>query len=164
MGTRNVKGSQASSLLTTEPCAWTVGLVMMEAFKESAVRHWNDAKLLEDEQRFDNANQLVGFAAECAIKTALSELRSFAPEGELTSHYRVHINELWERALLYKQTKRYKELALVLKQPNPYHDWSVSNRYAADGTVSEEARKRHRDNAKRLLGIIGIKGTRAGSR
>lgn len=51
--------------------------------------------LLEDNQRFANANQLVGFAAECAIKTALSELQSFAPNGALASCYRAHIDKLW---------------------------------------------------------------------
>lgn len=68
---------------------------MVEAFRESAARHWIDAMLLEDNQRFANANQLVGFAAECAIKTALSELQSFAPNGALASCYRAHIDKLW---------------------------------------------------------------------
>jgi hypothetical protein len=54
-------------------------------------------------------------------------------------------------------------MALLKKRPNPFHDWSTDHRYAKEGTVTEEASKRHQEMAKRLLGSVGISGSRAGS-
>lgn len=39
---------------------------MEEDFFEAAIRHWYDGKLLEEEQEYDNAVCMQGFAAECA--------------------------------------------------------------------------------------------------
>lgn len=136
---------------------------MAEAFRESATRHWNDASLLERNGRRANANQLYGFAAECAIKTALCQLPGFAQGGELGKYYRAHINELWDRVHIQQLQKRFSTLMAVLKQPNPFHDWSVDNRYAVEEALSEEAFNRHRDWAKRLLGIAGLSGSRQGN-
>lgn len=41
---------------------------MEEDFFEAAIRHWYDGKLLEEEQEYDNAVCMQGFAAECALK------------------------------------------------------------------------------------------------
>jgi hypothetical protein len=136
---------------------------MAEAFKESAARHWHDARLLEKAKRHDNANQLVGFAAECAIKHALCQIPAFSKNGQLEG-YRLHINELWAKNLnLQIVRRRFAELAELLKRSNPFHDWSVDHRYAKDGTVPDEASLRHRMMTARLLKSIGITGTRAGS-
>jgi hypothetical protein len=136
---------------------------MAEAFKESAMRHWNDASLLERNGRRANANQLYGFAAECAIKTALCQLPGFAHDGELSKHYRAHINELWGKVHPQQLQKRFPTLMALLKLTNQFHDWSVDNRYAAEETVSEEAFNRHRDTARRLLGSVGLSGSRQGN-
>ncbi len=44
---------------------------MEEDFFEAAIRHWYDGKLLEEEQEYDNAVCMQGFAAECALKKIL---------------------------------------------------------------------------------------------
>ena len=44
---------------------------MTEAYDVAATRHFRDGQLLESEDRLSNADQLFGFAAECAIKAAL---------------------------------------------------------------------------------------------
>jgi hypothetical protein len=136
---------------------------MTEAFRESAARHWHDAMLLEKAKRHANANQLVGFAAECAIKTALCQLKGFADEDGQLAGYRSHIDKLWDKITPQGIPKRFPNLFALLKTPNPFHDWSIDHRYARERTVSEEASRRHRDMARRLLGSIGINGTRAGS-
>lgn len=126
------------------------------------MRHWNDAELLEKERRRANANQLYGFAAECAIKSALCQLPGFAPEGELSPHYKAHINDLWKKVHVQGLQKRFPNLMMLMKQESPFDDWSVDHRYAREGTVSEDAYERHRKWAKRLLGAVGISGSRAG--
>jgi hypothetical protein len=50
--------------------------------------------LLEQENRVENADQLYGLAAECAIKKVLIELPSFAKAGMLNESYKRHIKEL----------------------------------------------------------------------
>jgi HEPN domain-containing protein len=137
---------------------------MTEAFRESAERHWRDAELLQNEGRRANANQLFGFAAECAIKTALCQLPGCAQDGELGKYYRAHINELWDKVHLQGIQKRFSALIAILRHGNQFHDWSIDHRYSPEGTVSEEASERHRKFAKRLLGSVGINGARAGSR
>jgi hypothetical protein len=54
-----------------------------ENYSSAAFRHWQDAQLLAGENRVENADQLYGLAAECAIKTALLELPAFVKEGML---------------------------------------------------------------------------------
>ena len=136
---------------------------MTDAFDESATRHWRDAGLLQKEGRYANANQLVGFAAECAIKFALCQLPGFNQDGALAHHYRSHINQLWDKIHVQGLQQRFPGLMAVLKMKNPFHDWSVDHRYAREGTVTEEASQRHHNMAKRLLSSVGINGARTGS-
>ena len=65
---------------------------MKENFSNAAKRHWKDGQLLHEQKRLDNADQLYGFAAECALKYALDSLGYFRPEA-----HRKHINELWNK-------------------------------------------------------------------
>lgn len=133
-------------------------------YQGSAARHWNDATLLEKKYRHANANQLYGLAAECAIKTALCQVPGLVKDGKLQKH-RTHIDKLWGPTLIQSIQNRFPKLVALLDhyEKNPFHDWRIDHRYAREGTVSEDAFKRHRDMAKRLLGSVGIKGTRAGS-
>ncbi|NJM10773.1 MAG: hypothetical protein HC889_01610 [Synechococcaceae cyanobacterium SM1_2_3] len=54
-----------------------------EDYSSAAFRHWEDAQLLAGENRVENADQLYGLAAECAIKKALIELPAFSKNREL---------------------------------------------------------------------------------
>ena len=141
---------------------------MAEAFEESAVRHLHDARLLEKAKRHANANQLIVLAAECAVKYAMCQVgggfvEHETPESRLREDYRIHINKLWNKLRPLSFEKRFRTLVLLLKTPNPFHDWSTDHRYAKEGTVSTEASERHWEMAMRLLGSVGIIGTRAGS-
>ncbi|WP_311145773.1 HEPN domain-containing protein [Stomatobaculum longum] len=44
----------------------------MDCFPEAAMRHFKDAKILKDKQRYDNAMCHYAFSAECALKAILS--------------------------------------------------------------------------------------------
>jgi hypothetical protein len=46
-----------------------------EVYSKAALRHFLDAEKLASCSRFDNAAHLVGFAAECAVKHCILELR-----------------------------------------------------------------------------------------
>ncbi len=131
-----------------------------ENYSSAAFRHWDDAQLLEKEKRVENADQLYGLAAECAIKKALVELSSFAKAGMLNESYKRHINELLDKVNLQSLQKRYPGLHACLKADNPFSDWHVNQRYVAGGVISLEKMQKHRDMTRRLLGAVGLTGQR----
>jgi hypothetical protein len=119
---------------------------MDEDFPNAARRHWRDGETLMEQERLENADQLYGFAAECALKSALVTLGSFQEEV-----HRRHINELWNKMQRTSFSRRYPGLARLLTGSNPFADWEVRQRYFADGYVSDETLQRHKDRARRLL-------------
>lgn len=131
-----------------------------EDYPSAAFRHWQDAQLLAGENRVENADQLYGLAAECAIKKALIELPAFIKAGLLDAPYKKHINELWDKVNLQSLHKRYPDLSKCLKAGNPFSDWHVNQRYVAAGVISLETMQKHRDKTKRLLGAVGLIGKR----
>ena len=42
-----------------------------EDFYDAAIRHWIDGEILEEQEEYDNAVCMQGFAAECALKAIL---------------------------------------------------------------------------------------------
>ena len=135
---------------------------MPEDYAIAATRHFRDAVLLEQNRRLANADQLFGFAAECAIKRALVELPGFLAGGRLAPAYHKHVNHLWDSVQVQGIHKRYPNLLRVLKGlPQPFSDWSTDQRYGPDGLVEGAALKRHRQAAVRILGSVGLSGARA---
>jgi len=138
------------------------GAAIPDDYAGAAARHYGDGVLLHERRRFSNADQLFGFAAECAIKSALVTLPGCAPAGALSSGYREHIDVLWGRVQVQSIQRRFGPLAGLLKRlPPPFADWSTSQRYWREQTVSETAVQSHKKAAARLLGSVGILGRRA---
>ena len=52
-----------------------------EEFYEAAVRHWIDGTILEQQEEYDNAVCMQGFAAECALKKIMETARSIVIMG-----------------------------------------------------------------------------------
>lgn len=48
-----------------------------EEFYEAAVRHWIDGTILEQQEEYDNAVCMQGFAAECALKKIMDKINSY---------------------------------------------------------------------------------------
>jgi len=132
----------------------------MENYAEAALRHWNDATLLEEKNRVENADHHYGFAAECAIKKALITLPAFSTVGALEKTYKEHINILWDRVNNQSLQKAYPTLSAYLKSTHPFSDWHVKQRYAADGVISTAAMGLHKKSASRLLGSVNLNGIR----
>jgi hypothetical protein len=135
---------------------------MGENYADAAVRHWTDAELLAKEKRMENADQLYGLSAECALKSALVLLPGFSSNAILHDSYRKHVNELWNRINLQNGNvqKRYPGLVKLLDKDNPFEHWSIDQRYCADGAVSGQTLEEHRNAARRLLGAVGLNGVR----
>ncbi len=148
---------------STEATGVTATARTTACYGEAAMRHYRDGKLLVDNRRFPNADQLFGFAAECAIKSALMELRQCIQDGELRKEYHEHIDSLWKRASLQSLQKRYPKLTTLLRRTSPFNRWSTDLRYAADDAVGELDATSHRDTTKRVLGSVGLLGNRRGA-
>jgi hypothetical protein len=134
---------------------------MPECFDVAAVRHFRDGSLLGERQSLDNADQLFGFAAECAIKSALVTLPGCLQGGGLVEKYREHVDRLWDLAALQGLQRRYPGLLAVLRGlQRPFADWSTSQRYGPDGTITAEVLDRHREAARRVLGGVRLVGQR----
>lgn len=133
---------------------------MVEDFAGSAGRHWADAELLLQEGRKENADQLYGISAECALKTVLINPPSHSNAGDLPGAYRHHVDELWDKVSLGAIPRHFAGLAVLLKQDNPFADWSVGQRYWKAGNLTDEAMARHRASAKRLLAAVHVVGHR----
>lgn len=132
----------------------------MENYADAALRHWHDAQLLEEENRVENADHLYGFAAECAIKKVLVVLPAFSTTGMLEKTYKEHVNTLWGRVNYQSLQKTYPILSALLKSTNPFSDWHVKQRYAADREISKAAMELHKKSAIRLLGSVNLNGVR----
>lgn len=120
---------------------------MQEVYDQAALRHFKDAQYLEKDERLANADQLYGFAAECAIKLVW-------PLSPRIPH--IHINDLWDQVHLQKMVRPYPSLYEILRKTNPFANWSASQRYEKDNFVSKKSLAIHRDTAKRILGSVGI--------
>lgn len=131
-----------------------------ENFADAALRHWRDAELLKNESRVENADQLFGLSAECAVKSALVLLPAFSVNATLETDFRKHINVLWNHINLQSLQRAYPGLVDLLDKRNPFDDWSVEQRYCADGFLAAQAMENHRNAARRLLGAVGLIGVR----
>ena len=132
----------------------------MENYAAAALRHWKDAKLLEEKNCMENADHHYGFAAECAIKKVLIELPDFSNTGVLEKSYKEHVNILWGKVNYQSLHKSYPALSAFLKTTNYFSDWHVNQRYSADGEISKVAMELHKKSASRLLGIVNLNGVR----
>lgn len=124
---------------------------MCEDYPAAAKRHWEDAALLDREQRRENADHHYGFAAECALKSALQAMGYFRED-----QHRKHINVLWNKMQATAFQNRFPGLAGLLSGSNRFADWDVEQRYHSDGAVTEQAMKRHRECARRLLIAVDL--------
>lgn len=133
----------------------------MENFADAAGRHWLDAQLLERETRYQNADQLYGIAAECALKAALITATSNRDENSgLRKDYKTHIDVLWDRIGPSAFPRHLPSLQPLLKMENPFSDWGVEQRYWENGTVDPATLDKHKSMTRRLVFAAGIIGTR----
>lgn len=135
---------------------------MPEDYAAAAVRHFSDGSLLENNRSVANADQLFGFAAECAVKFALAELPGFLDGDVLRQEYKKHINDLWDLVPVQSLQRRYPELMALLKIKGPFASWSTTQRYGPDGVVADQDLERHREVARRALGSVRLLGTLRG--
>jgi hypothetical protein len=133
---------------------------MKETFAVAALRHWQDAILLQESHRLANADQLYGIAAECGLKSALAEAGAGKGEAALEERYHKHIDKLWAQISVQGLQRRFPKLVAILRAENPFADWSISQRYADGEGITAVIVAEHRKWASRVLGSVGLGGAR----
>lgn len=131
---------------------------MVISYQDAAKRHWDDAVFLHDDRRAANADQLFGLAAECALKEVMVSLgASTTGTGDLGQRHQLHIDKLWSEYHSFAAGRRGSRYLTPLAAftPNPFDDWTVSQRYAAQASgPSGAAVDRHRRAARACLVVL----------
>lgn len=119
-------------------------------YAAAARRHWRDAGLLEAHERWPNADQLLGQAAECALKAIALEagfmkMKDDKPEPEKQKH-RTHIDMFWSEFLFLAQGRALASAGARLEAVGsaPFADWHIAQRYAGDDVTDAPHVSRHR--------------------
>ena len=126
-------------------------IAVPESYPEAALRHSADADRLAANRHFDGAGYLIGYAVECAIKSAIQASRPDAG----TPH--VHLPHLIERAKKAIGGRRRSAVFTVLEQAGFMRGWTVDARYRCSGTVDETQFLQWRNDANRMLGAVQLR-------
>jgi len=123
----------------------------MENYHSAALRHYNDAEILRDVDRLDNAGHLIGFAAECAIKHRIRTLPTStnSPHGhfpDLLTIARKHLGARGNYTGMYELIKQDILIA-----------WNVNRRYRETGHTTRPEIDEWFACAKRLLASAQIR-------
>jgi hypothetical protein len=123
-----------------------------EDYESAAIRHLEDAAALRSSGRIDNAGHLVGFAAECAIKYKILNLRpqNDSPHGhfpELLIIARKHLGSRTNFSSMYD----------VLKG-DVFAGWNVNRRYFETGNTTDAELESWFSTTKRLFATARLRG------
>jgi len=126
---------------------------MSEKYKEAALRHFTDAETLAGMGRFDNAGHLIGFAAECAIKFAVD-----LPDRERKTHLPGVAETALEALREFSGRESTPMFGLLDRnRQNFFENWSIANRYSANGTITQKMFEKWSDLAEQALGAARIR-------
>lgn len=129
---------------------------MRSDFEKAHGRHWRDAELLFENQRWANADHLYGMAAECGLK---SLMRSFDmpfdsdKDSPMRDKDRKHIDKIWMRYEGYRSGHQLGP-GYALSSGNPFQDWDVAQRYANESLFTQERVKPHREAAEEVRKLV----------
>lgn len=117
-------------------------------FRDAAERHWEDANCLLADNRLANADHLIGFSAECALKAVmlgLGILKLGSKGAPQDAKHRVHIEKLWDEFIGFAAGHNYAHYATMLSgMSNPFTDWHVDQRYVHRNNILDAAVEQHR--------------------
>ncbi|MGD0961299.1 MAG: hypothetical protein ABSB19_15940 [Methylomonas sp.] len=124
----------------------------MEKYDSAAIRHFEDAELLKDSKKLDNAGHLIGFAAECAIKHKISTIHSSTtvPHGhfpDILISARKHLG----------QRSSYTTTIYDILKHDIFIGWSVNRRYYETGNTTMFEIDSWFNVTKRLFATAGLK-------
>ena len=125
-------------------------------FLAAMKRHWQYAELLcnQDHKRLPNADHLYGLAAECGLKAIMEKADEPLDLDNRQDHrkkYKKHINATWGH---YKDFRSGRLASYALSTSNPFDNWLVDQRYAAELHFEEEKVNKHREGAREVYDLV----------
>lgn len=111
---------------------------MSDSFANAASRHRTDATHLADNKRFQNAGHLIGFAAECLVKSILQQQKI---EIDPASGLRVHFPNLRDVISKKGHGRLMGPLLPILNGANFLMGWRAELRYEEDISEPEAQRR-----------------------
>lgn len=129
---------------------------MITDYLDAHQRHWDDAELLREAQRWANADHLYGLAAECGLKRLMLVFgMTFDDEKDRPSEHgdRAHANIICERYESYR-SGHSQGPDYCLPDPNPFADWKVEQRYAHRREFDGDRVQRHRTGAEAVCQLV----------
>ncbi|HRI93456.1 MAG TPA: SAM-dependent methyltransferase [Accumulibacter sp.] len=125
-------------------------------FYDAHQRHWDDAELLYEKQRWANADHLYGMAAECGLKQLMLAFGMTFDSGKdrpVDIKDRAHANDVWARYESYRGG-HHRGAAYALTSSNPFDDWRVAQRYAHQSQFDTNRANKHRDGAENVRQLV----------
>ncbi len=125
---------------------------MPDDYEKAAIRHFKDAQILAQERRYDNAGHLIGFAAECALKKKLRDLH----KNEHANYDGHHKQPLTLIRIFLERSRMAGPWLALCRNPNYFVGWNISQRYASDGTITEQQFNIWPAETKKVLAMARI--------
>lgn len=123
-------------------------------FIDAFARHFKDADFLLEKERFANASQLYGLAAECGLKALMIKfgmpLSGHLPQDKKD---KVHADGVWQRYQSY-QSGHTLGTGYGLTVQNPFGAWSIHQRYWKSSCITEKNAQSHRQGASQVEGLV----------
>ncbi|HEI8722807.1 SAM-dependent methyltransferase [Serratia marcescens] len=127
---------------------------MQTDFSDANERHWHDAELLLEKERFANADHLYGFSAECGLKALMRAFGMPCNEAGSPQESRdwKHIDKLSVRYEAYRSGGEFADYRC--DDVDAFSNWKVSDRYAKQSGFTVEYVAAHRSAAKEIRSLI----------
>lgn len=124
-------------------------------FVDASFRHWDDAELLFDDDRWANADQLYGYSAECGLKAVMKHLgMPVDTDGVPDWKYRKHVQDIWQIFENFVAGKSGQRYLCRLPDDDPFADWSHHDRYAHRQHFDRAGAERHREAAQEIRDMV----------
>ena len=123
-------------------------------FLDAMKRHWRDAELLRspEQLRLANADHLYGMAAECGLKSLMTkEGMDLDKNPAHKQKYKKHINATWEHFSDFRQGRL---ATYTLTVSNPFNDWLVDQRYAAEANFNDARVDGYKAGAQQVYDLV----------
>lgn len=119
-------------------------------------RHWEDAELLFEHDRWANADQLYGFSAECGLKTVMQALGMPVDEAGKPSErqHRRHVQDIWKHFQGFAEGRQGERYLSLLPKDEPFAGWSHHNRYAHRRHCGKSEAERSRRGAQGICRMV----------
>ena len=126
-------------------------------FADAHRRHWEDAELLFEHDRWANADQLYGLSAECGLKAVMEVLgMPIDQRGRPPQQYSKHVQELWPVFVTFARNRNGARYLSILPADTPFDDWSHHNRYAVHGHFHRVSVDPHREAARGVIPMVQL--------